>query len=92
VHFRSELAGFAFDAHQVSGIFFAILRRMTQFGEIDIQVFFEIGVRQEFENFGAIEFSVALANWALQDMIVFSHCVFLSETVGVSWLPLGSAA
>jgi hypothetical protein len=22
---------------------------------------------------------VALADWALQDMIVFSHCVFLSE-------------
>jgi hypothetical protein len=52
---------------------------MTQFGEIDIQVFFEIGVRQEFENFGALEFSVALADWALQDVIVFSHCVFLSE-------------
>jgi hypothetical protein len=28
----------------------------------------------------------------LQDVIVFSHCVFLSETVGVSRLPLGSAA
>ena len=66
---------------------------MTQFGEIDIQVFFEIGVRQEFENFGALEFSVALADWALQDMgkdVIRTRTLIISSGASARWLGLPS--